>query len=132
MKHKQPYNKLAARRAIILQCLFKSVGGLPPTIGEVVKFVNTWGRGASSNYEVQRMLDELISEGLVVMDYRKWGKMSIRNYSITQAGALALISLVDHLPKQIRDKMAEVFAAAAAAAAAVLLEEKGQGNVSRD
>lgn len=132
MKHKTPYSRLAARRAIILQCLFASVGKMPPTIGEVVKFVNTWGRAAASNYEVQRMLDELISEGLVIMDYRKWGKLSIRNYSLTQAGAIALVSAVDHLPKQIRDKMQEVFKAAADAAAAVLLASQEGENEAHD
>ena len=122
MKRKTPYSAAAAHRAIVLQALFASVGKDAPSIGQVLSFVNKWGRAHKTVYQCQLELNHLESEGCIGVSFRNHGKMKIRTYHLTPSGAIMLVAMTEHLPAQIRKAMGEVYARAAAAAEAVLLE----------
>jgi DNA-binding PadR family transcriptional regulator len=110
------------RRAIILQCLYASVGGKKPTAGEIMKFANHHGQGQSTMYQIDKELERLVKERLIDVQIVEFGKRYIRYYSICTSGIFALLAIHTQLPKHIREFMRDVFDRVAIAAAQTLTD----------
>lgn len=114
--------------ALVLQCCFASVGTpVPPTVGEIVKFVNKWGEGKASAYQVENILATLVEKKCIDKSLVKHGKRSFSHYSITSAGTYYLLASVHFLPKQIMTAMSDLAHRVSFAASDMVNEYLSQG-----
>lgn len=127
MSTKQTHTVETQNRAIVLQSLYAQIGKSAMRVGEVEKFVNKWGKNHMTRYQVDRILHEMARERLISVDEITYRGKKVSGYSICTTGAMALVSLIPFLPKQIREAMGPVLSKVTAALCEYIEQYKDQG-----
>lgn len=125
------YRSRQRLEALVLQACFASVGTpLPPSEGEIVKFVNKWGEGKASAFQVARVVSDFTTRGFLEMKTYKRGRQDVRRYTISVNGTYYLLASVHHLPKQIMVAMSDLAHRVSIAATNLVNEYLSQGVIN--
>ena len=100
---------------------------LSPSVGEVVKFVNTHGEEQVTTFQINKVLSDLFDSGYVTKKAERHGKRVWTRWSINPSGALSLMPRIKFLPKHIRDFMDALNSRVAAASNVIIQEYFEQG-----